>query len=671
MLALGMVLWATGSTVLNSGSPVAEVPFPAPGEGFFLLAYVALAAFVLLDGRPAPPSGRTVETWLDTAVVCGGAASVVGALMMLPPLSVFGAVPLALLLALLYPVLEVLLAGLVLVQVLRGTRERNRHAALIAGGFLTLAAADSTFVANLPSGFYASSHLLDLFYGLGFLAMAAGACARRPGLPVAQTRPVPIRTLLAASAAPLVVLFTQPPGSTGRYLTVPAALTLIAVGARFALALRDGQRVAEAVRLSHTDELTALPNRRAFTGRMDEALDGDGSPGVMLLDLDRFKEINDTGGHEAGDRVLQAVACRVRLALGRAGMLARLGGDEFAVLVPNARGADLVDQAHEVRRALLDPAGPGPVDIPISTSIGIAVRTEADRDSGDLLHRADLAMYEAKASGSGVRLHDPMRARADRPGRASGDPLRRAIECGQLEMWYQPQVEARSRRVVAVEGLVRWRHPTDGLLPPGVFLPDARRVGLMSALTEAVIDLVVADAGRWHQQGLNFRVSLNCAPPELLDGGVLPRLFDALAGAALPADRLLVEITEGQFAAAPDRARALLLDLRHRGVQSAIDDFGVGAESLARLRDLPAQELKVDRAFVTSVGTDRRSRAIVGGATGLAHSLGMRVVAEGVEDAAAASTLAELGVDLLQGHHLARPMPATDVAFWVASKPDQ
>jgi len=216
-----------------------------------------------------------------------------------------------------------------------------------------------------------------------------------------------------------------------------------------------------------------------------------------------------------------------------------------------------------------------------------------------------------------------------------------------------------------MEALVRWQHPREGLLSPVAFLSDARRCGVMPALSEAVLDLVVADARRWADAGHRFRVALNCAPPELLGGRLLPRLFAALEAADLPGDRLLVEVTEDSFLSEPERARDVLHELRAHRVQAAIDDYGTGFSSLAYLRDLPVQELKMDRSFVAAMTTDRRSRMIVQTTTQMAHALGLRMVAEGIEDAETAAALVALGVDVLQGYHVARPMPAHEVASWV------
>jgi EAL domain-containing protein (putative c-di-GMP-specific phosphodiesterase class I) len=224
-------------------------------------------------------------------------------------------------------------------------------------------------------------------------------------------------------------------------------------------------------------------------------------------------------------------------------------------------------------------------------------------------------------------------------------------------------------RPCALEALVRWRHPTNGLLSPVAFLPAARRAGLMPLLSQEVVRLAVADIARWHASGLRLRVAVNCSPPELLSGVFVPRLHEAVAAAGLPPGSLVLEVTEESFMGEPERARELMQDVRDYGVQIAIDDYGTGFSSLAYLRDLPVDELKLDRSFVSAVGTDERSRMIVASTVQMARALGLRTVAEGVEDAATAAELIAMGVTALQGYHISRPMRAADVAHWVTQWP--
>jgi EAL domain-containing protein (putative c-di-GMP-specific phosphodiesterase class I) len=245
------------------------------------------------------------------------------------------------------------------------------------------------------------------------------------------------------------------------------------------------------------------------------------------------------------------------------------------------------------------------------------------------------------------------------------EELRRGISEDQLVVWYQPQMDAATQHITGIEALVRWQHPTQGLMQPLHFLPDARRSGLMLALSEAVAHRVVNDARRWMDSGFDFRVAMNCAPPELMSGSLLPRLFESVDEAGLQPEMLLVEVTEDSFLSDPERAREMILELRENDIQVSIDDYGTGFSSLAYLRDLPVQELKMDRSFVATIRSDARSRVIVTSTMQMAHAMGLRMVAEGVEDAETAAELIAMGVDVLQGIHVARPMIAAEVGPWV------
>jgi len=345
--------------------------------------------------------------------------------------------------------------------------------------------------------------------------------------------------------------------------------------------------------------------------------------------------------------------------------VARLGGDEFAILVREDDSLELLETANQISTLVSEPHLIDGLSMTVNASIGIAVRRSTDTKGTDMLRRSDVAMYEAKAARSGALLYDPSQDSFSRDRLQRTDELRRAIRGGQLEVWYQPELDATTLSVTSMEALVRWRHPTDGVLQPISFLPEARRHGMMNELSVEVMRMVVADARRWVDEGFTFRVSMNCAPPELLGGVVLPRLYETLARTPLPPDTLVLEVTEDSFMTDPARAREQLLELRQHHVQAAIDDYGSGFSSLAYLRDLPVQELKMDRSFTATLDSDHRSRVIVESTLQMAHAMGLRLVAEGVEDASTAASLVAMGVDVLQGYHIARPMPAAEVDGWV------
>ena len=559
-LTVGIVLWASGSAVLNAGTSPTLTEFPSPGEWLFLAAYLAMAAFVLLDSGSRTPTN--VTAWLEAVVVAGGAACLAGAILLTPAAVAFGQDGVPLLVALLYPMLDIVLAVLVVGQMVLRTRPASAAVAELIAGFLLFALADISMVLNLSTGTYLFTAFLDVMWGAGFALVVNAAC--RP--PRVRDVPVPNRRfssalLVAAAVVALLVLVARPDQVVGWYLTLPAVLTLLAAFGRLVLALRQAENARAAYRLSRTDDLTDLPNRRALLADIDASI-GVGRPlALLLLDLDGFKDVNDTLGHSAGDGVLQVAGERIRLAVPGAATVARLGGDEFALAIDDDDPISLLEAAQDVRDALRTPLRVEELEIVLNASVGIALHASGE-DGHDLLRRADVAMYQAKLTRAGALLYDASRDEFSRQRLRFVEDLRHGIAQGQMVVWYQPQVDAATQRVTGVEALVRWNHPTEGTQSPAAFLPAARRAGLMPALSEAVLNAVVADATRWDRAGRTWRVAMNLAPPELLGGTLLPKLFDAVHAAGLPRDRMVVEVTEDSFLADPVRARALLSDLR-------------------------------------------------------------------------------------------------------------
>jgi len=420
--------------------------------------------------------------------------------------------------------------------------------------------------------------------------------------------------------------------------------------------------------LSRSDDLTMLPNRRATLARLDDGLVADGPLALMILDLDGFKDVNDTLGHGAGDGVLQLVARRMRDAVSPDVLVARLGGDEFAMVLDNDDPIELMELAQNVLRAIRVPLEIDGIALTTDASIGITVRLDNDRASSELLRRADVAMYHAKQARIGALLYDPLSDDFSRQKLQLSEELRRGIAERQLVLWYQPQIGAASQQVCGLEALIRWNHPTQGLIAPGNFLPAARRAGLMQLLSEEVARLAIEDLRRWRAGGMTTRVAINLAPPELMSGIFLPYLYNLLETSGVPAEALVIEVTEDSFINEPERARAVLNDIRDHDLQVSIDDYGTGFSSLSYLRDLPIQELKMDRSFIATLLEDERSRMIVSSTFQMARALGLRTVAEGIEDAATAADLIAMGVDVLQGYYLARPMPPEKVEPWLRGR---
>jgi diguanylate cyclase (GGDEF)-like protein len=418
------------------------------------------------------------------------------------------------------------------------------------------------------------------------------------------------------------------------------------------------------------DPLTALPNRILLRDRTDQAIrqaDRDlVAAALLLLDLDRFKEVNDTLGHHYGDQLLIQVGQRLQAALRQVDTVARLGGDEFAVLLPRVATAEgAVAVASKLQAALEEPFLLEGLTVDVEASIGVALYPDHGNDPEELLQHADIAMYTAKETHAGFVLFDPKLDQHSPRKLALLGELRRAIEHHQLVLHYQPKIHAHTRQVLGVEALVRWQHPTHGLVPPGEFIPLAERTGLIGPLTHYVLDAALGQCRRWQQAGHELSVAVNVSARRLLDLAFPDEVAGLLAHWEVPARLLVVEITESTIMADPQHALEVLSRLHNMGVQLSIDDFGTGYSSMAYLKNLPVHELKVDRSFVSQMTSNINDAVIVRSTVDLGRNLGLRVVAEGVEDATTWQELDALGCDAIQGYYISRPVPADDLISWL------
>jgi len=421
-----------------------------------------------------------------------------------------------------------------------------------------------------------------------------------------------------------------------------------------------GRQAAISSHRAHHDVLTGLPNRSSLAETLQEALDGavsDACPvAVMLLDLDDFKSINDTLGHELGDLVIQRVARRLGRAAGEA-VLARIGGDEFGVLVHGAE-----TQAEEIAERLLaaldHPLEVDSVALHICASIGIACFPKHGRSAPELMRHADVALYCAKGSDAGFAIYAEEDDEYSIDRLALAAQLRRGIERGELVVHYQPKVPLQGGGTLALEALVRWNHPQLGCIGPDGFIPLAEQTGIIKPLTDRVLEASLEQCRRWRQEGLEVTVSVNVSTRSLLDHDLPVVIGALLARLNLHASALQLEITESRIVADLPRARAALDELRAMGVMIAIDDFGTGYSSLSQLQQLPVDEIKIDRSFVTRMETDRQDAVLVHSIIDLGRNLGLRVTAEGVETENVKQVLARLGCDYAQGFHVGRPVVA-------------
>ncbi|NEA11775.1 bifunctional diguanylate cyclase/phosphodiesterase [Streptomyces sp. SID10692] len=420
------------------------------------------------------------------------------------------------------------------------------------------------------------------------------------------------------------------------------------------------------------DPLTGLPNRQWLLERTWSALEDAESIGtrsaLVLIDLDRFRAVNDTLGHLAGDRLLLQIAERLRLALPRGAEAARLGGDEFAVLLPHT---DSTTSAQQVARHLVAELS-SPLDLDgltlvLEASAGVAVYPDHSLDAEGLLRRADVAMYQAKRDRTGVEVYESKRD-SNTPDRLGllGD-LRRALDAGEVELHYQPKVRF-DGQVAGLEALVRWVHPERGRVPPDEFIAIAESSGLMPHLTEYVLETALAQVARWRAQGLCVPVAVNVSPRDVHTPGFAGSVAARLARHGVPAGALQLEITEHVLLEDPQRAADTLAGLTAHGVKMSLDDFGTGYSSLVHLRRLPVSELKIDRSFVVRLAVDHEDAEIVRCTIDLAHSLGLVVVAEGVEDDETWERLRNLRCDAVQGWLVAAAMPPLETTAWLRAR---
>jgi diguanylate cyclase (GGDEF)-like protein len=478
-----------------------------------------------------------------------------------------------------------------------------------------------------------------------------GAIARE-SLPRLLQRDLGFQALTAAvfiSLAPIILLTTHFDLAISMLLVLPM------------IAIYKGGR--DAVMSEHQalhDSLTGLPNRTLFRDRVQQAvtrgLRENQSTAVLFIDLDHFKEINDTLGHHYGDALLRALAPRLQETVRQSDTIARLGGDEFGILLFNAgpREASLV--AAKVLECFKRPVYIEGLSLQVAASVGIASCPEHGQDADVLLQRADVAMFDAKENRSGYELYCPARDESSAERLILAGELRQAVEQNEFTLQYQPIADVTSGGIAAVEALVRWQHPVRGTVRPDAFIPLAEHLGLIRPLTLKLVGQAAHQWRMWKRDGVDLSIALNISVRHLMSRDFSSEISQLLADAGLPANRLKLEITESALMADPDHAAEMIRALSAIGVRIAIDDFGTGYSSLAYLNELPVHQLKIDKTFVGKMTTSASAEIIVRSTVELAHNLGLEVVAEGVESEAALRRLAELNCDFAQGYFISHPL---------------
>jgi diguanylate cyclase len=666
VMTLGVVGNASAeATLLVSGFE----SFPAPNDYVKIGSYVLLATAVALLTKQRGHDLRSVR--LDGAIIGLSVGAAVTALWFDPLVAISGD-DLAVGITLAYPLLDAVLLVLI-VAGLAPLRYRPSTSTLILSlGVAVFATVDIVHLHRVAENGVATPASMPEIWSLGVLLFGLAAWApmesRHSGIDALQggLSGIPVTFALVS----LAVLAA----GVDRHVNVVASLLALAavslVVARTALTVRELRRANESFRLARTDELTSLTNRRGFLEGLDRLIDASPRPlAVLVADLDGFKDVNDSLGHHAGDVLLCLVAERFRTCLGTTSLLARLGGDEFGVVaVVDHAGAGMTI-AHQLCATLDDPFVVEGVTVRIGASFGVAVHPAHGASRSAVLRCADVAMYDAKHTQTRVAIYRAALDFNTRDNLQLLDDLRDAIERHALCLHYQPKVDLRTGMITGSEALVRWRHPTRGLLFPDAFIPLAERANLILGLTRTVL----AQAISYHAQHFSqLDVSVNISHRDLVDDGLAGYIADLLSVHRFPPAQLTLEITETALAHDPDRAAHSIAQLRAAGIRVSIDDFGVGYSSMARLLELQVDEVKIDKSFVLATLQDDRAISIIRATAELAAALDLHVVAEGIESGQMLGQLARAGVHAGQGFFISRALPADEfAAFLDQCNPDR
>jgi diguanylate cyclase len=681
MLAAAIGCWVLGDSVWMLNSLVLHTsPFPSLADlGYVLFYLCACAAVLLLFSASAR---LLIRVLFDGLMVASSLFVIFWSVGLGEMFDNSDAHWFAFALSVTYFMADLLLITVATLILLTAPTGQRAVLLTFALGIGLLAVADGVFVVLDARGQYSSGGFVDMAWvaGLLLLGVAATEGARTDHRAV-ETVLTPSRVAFWMPYVPVtgaVVAVVDSRGSAP--LLLASLLVVVAViGRQFVVSDENRRLLASLSEQASRDSLTGLANRTMFRDRLTGALLAQRrdrrSIALLSVDLDDFKSVNDSLGHIAGDALLIAVAERLRRCVPADQVVARLGGDEFAVLL-----IDSAESPHDVAHQVFSSFdNPFPVDghhVLARASIGVTT-TDGAGDASEvdaLLKQADMAMYSAKRNGGGVRHFAVEMQRVEhdslwenkfipRRGRTTtlqfADQLRHALEHGELGVVYQPQFAVTSGDIIAVEALVRWHHPQRGMLRPDEFLPVVRHNDLMGALTDQVLQTAVRDNARWRTDGFEIPFAINLFPPSLGDPRLPEHLAEILAGGGLGGDCLTVEITEDVLLAHEQAAQEVLYRLRSMGIRISIDDFGSGYAGLNYLRQIQVDEVKLDRNLITPMNTDGRAEAIVAAMIGLSHTLGLRCVAEGVQDSATVDRLAQLDCDVMQGFYCGPPMSAS------------
>ena len=633
-----------------------DSPSPSACDVLWLGAYLALYPGVVMLGRERF-ARRGLGMWLDGLLggLAFGAAAAATALQ--PSLAHLDAGASSAFTAAAYPLADIALLTFLATMFAGSSWRPSKSGAALLAGLLVLVAVDTLYAVDTAhGGGWIAGQAYDPLWGSGMLLVAGSGWlpARRATLH-RETR----RALLFPSAFAAVAVGVLVYGQVVEVNLVAVALAVLAlvtVMVRMALLLKETAALAVSRKLSLTDDLTGLGNRRSFTAEVESAIVDHRPFALLMIDLDQFKELNDTLGHHLGDELLRCVGPRLQSTMRQGDVVARLGGDEFGVLLRSADVEDAAAAAGRLRAALGRPFTLAGISLHIGASVGIAVFPDQAEDAGTLLRHADVAMYEAKRGRTGHEVYASEGDHHSRDRLELAGEVRRALAEDELALHYQPVADLASGALVGVEALVRWRHPERGLLAPGAFLPAIEHTEVMREVSHRILAMAICQAGAWFRQDRAWRVAVNLSATDLLDRALVDDVSALLRRYGTPARRVTLEVTESILMTDPVRAMEVLEELHGLGVHLALDDFGTGWSSLTHLQRMPVDEIKIDRSFVAAMASDASSAAIVSSTVDLAHALGLRVVAEGIEDEATWKRLRAVGCDAAQGYYLSKPL---------------
>lgn len=602
----------------------------------------------------------SATTWFDGAITTLGLSAIVTGFALGVLIEARDVTGLAVFVAMIYPIGDALLIGLMAGSFTLGRRRPSPMWLTLLSGVAIYAITDLFYLADLSRGSLTPSDGVRVSWVLGVTTLALATWAS----PATEERAEDEAPSFAILALPMVfAVLSLTVITAGSFISVPGAATALAVITlglvlvRTTFSFQQAKALGAARGEARTDDLTRLANRRLFyerlTERLDRREDGD-SLSIVLLDLSRFKEINDVFGHETGDRILERIGIRISSAIRGTDFVARLNGDQFIVIVDGGlNNASAV--AHRINNELSRPFDIDLVRTTIQGRFGLSTCPDHSETADRLVQQADKALLEAKAKQETIGIFTPgsdaeVLARAE-----TLQDLRRDISTDAMVVHYQPKLDLATRKICGAEGLVRWQHPTRGLLFPDQFLDLIEQGGLMQLLTRNVLSTALRDAARWKEQGFEIVTSVNLSPSDLRTPNLAGWVRMLLAEHELDGSALQLELTEDVLVSDPELGRRVLTELRSLGVSVSIDDFGTGYSSLAYLEHLPVDELKLDRSFVMQLDSNEKSAPIVKSTIDLAHALGLSFVAEGVETEATLERLAIWGCDIAQGYHIGKP----------------